>query len=187
MKKLRVLVDADDVLWSLGDAWCAWLNKEHGTNVKWEDVTDWNICDFFPSLTPDEIFAPTVKEEFWKTVRVKDGAAEYVRKLKDDGFKVFICTASDYNAIKFKFDCLIKKYFNYILWSDVIVTQHKGMVLGDVLIDDGIHNFDGFQGEKIIMTAPHNQYYDAEHNGMKRANSWEEVYRLIHKIASENI
>ena len=185
MKDITVLIDADDVLWDLLGPWCAWLNEKHGTNVRAEDIEDWDISLYFPSLSREEIFAPSLEEDFWKTVQPKEGAVEYVRKLIDDGFKVYICTASDYQSIKIKFDWVFKRYFDYILWSNVIVAQDKGMVKGDILVDDGVHNLEAFSGRKVLMAAPHNRSYNAETGEMTRANTWKEVYEIVHAFATE--
>ena len=61
----------------------------------------------------------------------------------------------------------------------MIITGRKQMIRGDVLIDDGIHNLEGGQYRKILFTAPHNRFYDAEANGMTRVTTWEEVVAII--------
>ena len=48
-----------------------------------------------------------------------------------------------------------------------------------MLIDDGIHNLEGGEYKKILFTAPHNRYYDAEGNGMIRVSSWDEIVGII--------
>jgi 5'(3')-deoxyribonucleotidase len=67
----------------------------------------------------------------------------------------------------------------------VIVTSKKQMIRGDVLIDDGVHNLEGGDYVKILMTAPHNRGSDAEKNGMIRVHNWRQVEEVIQKIKSE--
>ena len=78
------------------------------------------------------------------------------------------------------------KYFPFLTWNDVIITSHKQLVNGDVLIDDGIHNLEGGNYFKILMTAHHNKKYDAEANGMLRVGTWAEVYSAITALAEED-
>lgn len=78
------------------------------------------------------------------------------------------------------------KYFPFLTWNDVIITSHKQLVNGDVLIDDGIHNLEGGNYFKILMTAQHNKKYDAEANGMLRVGTWAEVYTAITALAEED-
>ena len=73
----------------------------------------------------------------------------------------------------------MQKYFPYIDWNHVIVTSNKAMIKGDILIDDGIHNLLGGDYFKILMSLPHNRYFDAEKNGMIRAGNWKEVVDIV--------
>ena len=57
IKRLTILIDMDDVLENLVECWVAALNRKHGTTVKPEDITNWLIGEFFPSLTKEELFA----------------------------------------------------------------------------------------------------------------------------------
>jgi 5'(3')-deoxyribonucleotidase len=78
-----------------------------------------------------------------------------------------------------KMNRLLFHYFPFLSWSQVIITGRKQMIRGDVLIDDGIHNLEGGSYRKILFTAPHNRFYDAEANGMTRVHTWEEAVRII--------
>ena len=181
-----ILVDMDDTIECLLDAWCCWLNKTHGTTVRPEDVTDWDISNFFPSLTRDEVFAPLYINAFWATVKPKPDAMEYLWKIHENGDEIYILTSSNSETIKSKFDYVIRRYFPWIPWSNVIIASNKQMVLGDVLVDDGIHNLIGGGYEKILMTAPHNKYIDlSASSDIRRANSWSDVYNIIQEIKRE--
>ncbi len=54
MSRPTLLIDADDTLWSLIDPWTVALNEKYNLNVKSEDITDWDICRFYPTLTKEE-------------------------------------------------------------------------------------------------------------------------------------
>ena len=56
MKKFTICVDMDDTIVNLVPAWINWLNRKHKTNVHYEDVTDWDISKFFPTIKPTEVF-----------------------------------------------------------------------------------------------------------------------------------
>jgi 5'(3')-deoxyribonucleotidase len=172
----------DDTIEKLIEAWCKYLNHKHNLYVSPDDITDWDISTFYPTLTKEEIVEPLHTEEFWLTVHPRIDAMQYIQKLYDDGDDVYIVTASDYRAIKSKFDNILRRYFPCISWDHVIVAANKQMVAGDVLVDDGIHNLEGGGYKKILMTAPYNKGYNAEANGMVRVSSWEEVYDVIQDI-----
>lgn len=177
-----ILIDIDDTIENLCEVWCQLLNERYGTNVSYTDVDDWDISSFFPTLTDEQVFGPLHEEEIWYRIRPLDGAVEHLRALMRDGFRVFLCTTTDYRNIRPKFEAIIQRYFPFISWKQVIVTSRKQMIRADILIDDGIHNLEGGSYQKILMTAPHNRSYNAEANGMHRVYNWEEAYRLVKQL-----
>lgn len=75
----------DDVLENLLHCWLAALNKEYGTSLSEEEITDWYIGGFFPSLTKDQLYAPLFDPFFWADLSPMQNAPEIVKKLIDDG------------------------------------------------------------------------------------------------------
>lgn len=174
-----ILIDIDDTIENLCETWVDWLNKQYGTSVKYNEITKWDISKFFSNLTKEQVFEPLYNPKLWDYVQPKPGAVEYVKKLIDEGYNVYLCTSTDYRNVRPKYEGVIQKYFPYIKWSQVIIASHKQMIKADFLIDDGIHNLENGDYIKILMTAPHNKDYDAEGNGMYRADNWENVYKII--------
>lgn len=174
-----ILIDIDDTIEDLLGAWCKWLNEHHGTTVSPNDITEWDMTKFFPQISKEEVFEPLNKAEFWQTVKPKEGAADYVRKLMLDDFKVFLCTSSTYHSIKPKYEFIIKKYFPFVKWSDIIIASDKSMIKGDFIIDDGLHNMQGDRLCCVLMTAPHNRDFDTTSTNIVRANNWKEAYEII--------
>lgn len=178
-----ILVDIDDVIEDLCGAWVKWLNQKYGTNVKPEEVTDWDVSKFFPTLKREQVFDPLHIEYFWYTIEPKPGAAEYLKKLIDEGYNVYLCTCTDYRNVRPKYEAIISRYFPFIGWNKVIVAHDKQMIRADFLVDDGIHNLEGGDYVKILMTAPHNRGYNASENGMYRVEGWEEIYKIIKRMS----
>ena len=180
IKKIKtILVDIDDTIENLCEAWIDNLNRKYGTTVKLEDVTDWNVHKYFPKITKEQLFEPLHSDEFWKEVKPKEGAAHYLHKLIDDGYNVFLCTSTHYDTVKPKFEYVIKKYFPFIKWERVIICSYKQMIRADYLVDDGVHNLIQGGYKKILFTAPHNLKCNLEKYGMIRADNWKEVYDII--------
>lgn len=80
-------------------------------------------------------------------------------------------------------DDLLFRRFPFISWDQVIITSRKQLIKGDVLIDDGIHNLEGGDYIKILVTAPHNRDYDAEANGMIRVYNWKQIEEVINQLS----
>lgn len=93
MRRLTVLVDMDDTIENLLSAWVDTLNEEHETNVKPEDVRHWDLSMAFPTVEWKDVYAPLKRDDFWMRVKPIDGAADALKRLIEDGHKVFIVTS----------------------------------------------------------------------------------------------
>lgn len=183
MKRLRILVDMDDTIEHLLMAWINCLNMRHGKSVNWEDIREWSVPSVYPDLTREQVYAPLLEDDFWKTVKPMEGAAEVLKWAIEQGHEIYIVTASAYETIKSKMENVLFRYFPFITWSNVIITSNKQMVRGDILIDDAPHNLINGSYVKVLMTAPHNINYDASSNNMIRVHTWEEVKDYIVKLS----
>lgn len=184
-KRLTVLVDMDDTIENLCETWVQCLNEEHGTTVELNDIHSWAICDAFPSLTKEAVFAPLRTTKLWERVKPLPGAVEYLKRLIDDGHRVAVVTASHHETVAKKLNLVLFKYFPYLTYQDVIIASQKDLIRGDVLVDDGIHNFTGDRKLKLLMTAAHNRDIDEGYE-IKRVNDWPEIYREITNFAIAN-
>lgn len=183
MKKLTILVDMDDTLENLCETWVEFINKKYGTATTTDDITDWDITKAFPTLTKNQIFAPLNEEALWERVKPLPKAYENICKLRDDGHRVFVVTASNPESVSIKLNKVLFRYFPFFTYNDVIITSCKQLISGDVLVDDAPHNLKDGAYKKILMTAPHNRFFDEESIGAVRACNWDIVYRIIKQYA----
>lgn len=179
MNKLTILFDADDTVENLCDCWIAMLNERYGTSVTLEDVRDWDITLAFPTLTKEQVFGVLHDDELWRRITPIPGSVEVLQKLQQEGHQLYMVTASDYRTCKAKVERLLE-LFPFLDWGHIIITSHKQMVHGDILIDDGPHNLVGGEYFKILFDRPHNRNYDDAANGMLRLYTWEEIDAVIH-------
>lgn len=177
-----ILVDMDDTIEQLLRAWLKSVNNKYGTSVEYDDVTEWDVSAPFPTLTREQVYSVIDEPGFWGTVEPIPDAPEVLKRLMDVGHEVYIVTATQYKSLAEKMDDLLFKYFPFITWDHVIITSHKQMIRGDVLIDDGVHNLEGGEYRKILIESSSNKNYDAEANGMIRVRSWLEIERVIEEI-----
>lgn len=177
-----ILVDMDDTIEKCTEAWVHYVNRRFGTDTDPETLRDWDVSKGFPTLTREQVYGVTFEEDFWRTVKPIDKACEYLKKLIDDGNRVYIVTCAAYETLRVKMEEVLFRYFPFIEWKDVIIASRKQMIRADILIDDGIHNHIDGDYLRLLYTAPHNREYDAEANGMIRVNGWEEIYRIITEL-----
>lgn len=183
--KITLLVDIDDTLEDLLGVWIKTINKKYHTKVIPSEVTSWDLSKAFPTLSKEKVYAPIHQDSLWKKVTPKEGASEYLEKLYTQGFKIYLCTATNPDTVKSKFNNVVKRYFPFIDWEHIIITSKKQLIHGDILVDDGIHNLLFGRYKKVLMTAPHNAWFKEETTDIYRVNNWKEAYETIIKIADE--
>ena len=176
---MTILTDADGVIENLTAEMPALINEKYGTDVAFEDITQWDFAKAFPELTHEQIYSTELEAELYDRIKPMRAAPEILKRLMDDGHRVYVVTNTPYKAVALKMEKVMKKYFPFLTWENFIITSNKQMIKGDVLIDDGIHNLLGGEYVKLLYDAPCNRSFDAEANGMIRVRSWEEIYRVI--------
>ena len=193
MKKSEfvILVDMDDVLENLIEAWVNRLNEKYNRNVKVEDVQEWDICKYFPGLEKSQVHSPLFEDNFWSSVQPKRDAMLFLEKLHNEGFSIFIVTSSHYSTLGYKFEQALWPYFPFIDKKHIIVCDVKQLIKGDVLIDDGIHNLLNYENikpsyYKILYTTNHNKNIDTVKQGIKRVSNWNEIYTIIEGLYVKN-
>ena len=186
MSKETILVDMDDVLLDLIPHWVSIINKTFGTSVTEDDITDWNIENCFPTLTKEQVFSIVMLSDTWETIPPTKDGQWFIQKLLDDGYKVKIVTASYYQTITPKIHRFLQLY-PMLTWEDITITSDKQSIIGDVIIDDAIHNLIGGTTElKILIDKPHNQNATLlTDDVMHRAYSLNDVYCLIEFFSKE--
>lgn len=180
MRPLTILFDADDTAENLLNCWVEMLNERYGTTVTIEDVKQWNVALAFPELTEEQVYGVLQMDALWERLSPLPGSQRVLKQLCDEGHNLYMVTASDYRTSKAKFDRILA-LFPFLDARHIIITSHKQMVKGDILIDDGPHNLIGGEYFKILFDRPHNRAFDAASEGAVRAFSWDDVYKMIHQ------
>ena len=141
MKRLTVLIDLDSICTDLLGAWLGAINKRYNRNVIIEDIKDWDLsanpklADLKAPNKADKVYKIIQKDFFFWGLDVLPGSVDAVRtlsKLHD----VYFLTAPAGNNSAYEKLCWVDKHFPFVGASKTIITAHKTMVQGDVLIDD---------------------------------------------------
>ena len=179
---MTILVDMDETIEHLLPAWLDFLNAKYGRNVTTDDINNWDLTLFYPGIPAEEVYDVVNHDDFWKNVKPMEGAAEVLERFIAKGHDVYIVTATVYQSIRGKMDYLLFKYFPFLTWQNVIITSRKQLLKADIMIDDGIHNLEGGDYHKILVTAPYNRKYDAKANNMVRCNNWKEIEEAVNEF-----
>lgn len=177
-----LLVDMDDTIENLTEVWIHYANTRFGTQVDPKNVESWDPSEAFPEISHQKIYDLLIEDALYQDIVPLPGAVKILKKLYDEGYNIYIVTNTPYQVVKYKLEHVLFRYFPFIDWDHVILTKHKQLLKGDILIDDAPHNLIGGSYEKILFTAAHNRKYDAKAHGMIRVTSWEEIYDIIHRL-----
>lgn len=134
-------------------------------------------------------------ERIAKNLKVKDGAKEYIDKLKLDGHYICIITGRDngeyqepYNMTKEWLDNNLIKYDKLIL-TDAYDKKEKAIKCLenniDIMIDDSVgickccieSNIKTF-----LMNTPYNKFVD-----IPRVNNWKEIYEVVSNMQKKKV
>ena len=116
--------------------------------------------------------------KFYRDLEPFPHSKEVVQFLADQGHDLFLVTNAMCcrNSFKSKFDSC-EEHYPSIKSAKRMFVGDKSAFLGDILIDDGVHNLEVFDGIGILFDAPHNQ----KCNKFYRVKNWLEIKELAEK------
>ena len=180
-----ILIDMDDTIENLLEAWIDCVNCRYNKDIKLSNILHWDISKDIFDISKDDIFSILYEDRFWNTVKPKEDAIIYIKKLIDDGNQIYIVTNSNYQTLKAKMDNVLFRYFPYISPEQLIICKDKHLIKGDFIVDDYEENLlSSSIKHKILFNTyrnSHNDFKEFEHN-IIRAYSWEDIYHIIKSI-----
>ncbi len=180
MNKIFV-TDMDDVLVDLLSAWIRVLNFRYRKSVTTEQVKDWDMRLAYPDLTDKELYGVLNEDELWQQVKPKGDSAEYLKRIKDAGYDVFVCTATHYKNIGKKLTHCLLKYYPWLDYKDIIMCHNKAMINCQFIVDDNPENMRNSRAVRFLMDCPHNQNAD-ESCYDYRVTSMKEVFDIVNEL-----
>jgi len=138
-RPLRIKVDVDGVLRDTFGAMCRLYNKEFGTQLGISDIKDYSVDVSFPEIRKKyrisavEWFFTSHPRECFGAKPIP-GSPEAVKKLREAGHKVLICSHQPTRPGREYTLEFLKAYD--IHYDELHFTHEKHFVISDVLIDD---------------------------------------------------
>lgn len=137
--------------------WLPYLNKISGRDLAEKDVHMWGLEHVY-NLPFSKVRKPLHKPGFWEMLPPYPGAVEFVKKLTEVGYDVYIATAPfpSENCMWEK-----KKWVDRVLYwlppTRTIFIHDKHILEGDMLIDDKPENLVSFTGTRVLFDRPWNR------------------------------
>lgn len=199
---MRIGVDIDNVISTFNEELLEEFlkrNKELGYSDEINENADYITRGMFNWKDGEvEAFYRNNIERIVNKLGVKNGAKEYIDKLKDDGHSIYIITGRDngehsdpYNNTKKWLDENSIKYDKLILTNAYKNDKHgksekciENNV--DIMIDDSIHickDCIDYGITTLLMDTPYNRQV----NYIKRVHNWKEIYEYITQYKKEKL
>lgn len=177
MKKLRIYLDADEVLMDFMTPVLAKYNATYDTHLTFDQVHSWDLSTVAAPGT--DIYQFMNEPAFFQTLEPLADAARVLKQLIEDGHDVFISTAAWEEAIPDKYESF-KRHFPFMPFAQILMIQRKDILVGDILLDDGLHNIESSRCTyPVVMDKPWNRTYDGH-----RVSNLQEFYTFVQKIAN---
>lgn len=167
---MRIAIDMDEVLADPIYKFIQLYNRDHQVPMDLVIKPGTEIFQNVPEEVNDKWFDYINQKGFFRDLPVIDGAVEAVQQLQSK-YEVYIVSAAMEfrNSLEDKLDWL-GEHFPFISWKNVVFCGEK-IVDVDIMIDDRIKNFVGFEGRPLLFTSPHNLLVTE----YERVDNWQQV------------
>jgi 5'(3')-deoxyribonucleotidase len=174
-----ILVDMDGVAVDMHSKWLELYNIEYNQDLKFEDVTAWNMKDVVVPEAKNKIYEYLHTPGFFADLPPYPGAIEGIQELHEAGHKVYIVSAPPPGSDTAARDKLrwCRQHLPFLMKypPQIVLTHHTWLLKGDLLLDDSPHNLEQFEGDSVAMSTPYNRDVVAE----GQVESWSEFVQLI--------
>jgi len=157
-----IFIDVDDVVADLISAWLARYNKDWNDSLASDMITEWEISKFVKPECGDRIYEYLEDPALYDTVQpiAPSTAKAALYRLRLLGHRIVFATTSVNGSAGRKLRWLYDYGFleKSRIQKDYIEVSDKGLLYGDILIDDGYHNITTFKGFPILFDRFHNRH-----------------------------
>jgi len=168
--KIRIAIDMDEVIADTIDKFIELYKREHNTVIRLDEMDGKEFNEMLPEEIKQTLRAYLHQPGFFRDLKVMPGSQEVVKALCDKYDVYIVSAAMEFpNSLLDKHDWLAE-HFPFIHWKNIIFCGNK-IVDVQIMIDDRIRNFAGFEGRKLLFSSPHNHLITE----YERVNNWSEV------------
>lgn len=167
----RIAIDMDETIVDTMSRHLQWYNQEFGQNLTKADLQGTKIYHRVPAEHAARVRAYPDHPDFFVDIPAYADACEVILALSQD-YDIVIATAAMEHPASFsaKYHWLVK-HLPFLSPLNFIFCGNKSVVHADYLVDDSSRHFQGFIGQGVLFTAPHNLGEAAD----IRVNDWREV------------
>lgn len=180
MSNITVLCDVDGVVADLHKEWLRRYNEDYNDTLTMDMITDWEITKFVKPECGSKIFDYWKDQTFYAWVDPIPGAVNGVEVLRSRGHRVVFVTSCADGTVDQKVNWLRAQKLitnKYGPGPDFVAASDKGLIRGDVLIDDHLRNLEAApELDTILFDQPWNAHADSERH------DWEGILAYISRV-----
>lgn len=191
MSKLTILVDMDDIVANFLEEYVDKINAKFDIGLTPEEFIDWNVENLAKAkhLPLEDILQIFRDPMFFWDLKPLDGAIEALDILAAEHDVYFLTAPAGPESAREKL-MWVDKHFPMVGAKKTIITHHKHMVKGDVLIDDKattVERYAETHPHSLVLTIeyPYNAHLK-DHSTIITAGKWDDTatawYRIIREI-----
>lgn len=130
-----ISIDLDNTVNDFDVKFLKYYNNVSGNKLGLDDLKDYDLTSLgIDRETLEVLFFKN--DAFYRTLEANPVAVQVVKNLCDAGHDITFVSAADYSIIGSRVD-FVKKYFPFIdVNKSLIMTEEKGIVFADVVIED---------------------------------------------------
>lgn len=174
-----ILIDVDSVVADMMPECLKRYNADWSDSLTVEDLTDWDLRKFVKPECGSSIYDYFQDPSLYENCKPVTGAVCGVNVVRSLGGRVVFLTSCLPHSFDAKWEWLKRHGLLDYKHSqpDLIAASDKGLICGDAMVDDGLHNLHAFRsGARILFAQPWNRV--GRESPILVAHSWGEV--IVH-------
>lgn len=190
---MQILVDVDGVCCDTYSSWLALYNEEYGDSLTVEQITEWEVHRFVKPICGTRIYDYLPLGILYDRASPVGEALDAVAELRESGHHVVFVSAGIYpHKVEWlhRHGFLAEYPHGKSRWqhaTDVVIAGDKGLVRGDILVDDRFENcldFASWGGFAVLFDQPWNRGRVLSRS-IERAFSWSDALDIIEEERRE--
>ena len=182
---MKIALDVDNTIVNTTSCVLAQHYIDTGEKLTLDDIKSYYIENYVGDDYKDDFHLIFYKKEMWKRTKVIPNCVEVIKRLHNQGHKIYFVTSTEAKNVAKK-ESFLKRTFPFLDIRKCLITTHcKQMIKCDLLIDDCIDNVVGADYTSILMDYPWNStaiFDDAEYDNIYRVFDWLQVEPMIEYI-----
>ena len=178
-------VDIDNCILSTTEAVLEQHYVDTGEKLTLDNIKSYYIENHVSEEYKYDFHLIFLKKEMWKRTKVIPNCVEVIKRLHNQGHKIYFVTSTEAKNVAKK-ESFLKRTFPFLDIRKCLITTHCKQMIGvDILIDDYEMNLINGSYFGILMDYPWNStaiFDDAAYDNIYRVFDWLQVESMIEYI-----